>query len=394
MPTYVQLVHTGQRFLLACSYGYHRMLRGRRAKDISWVVGVDEIASMVHHIADAVPDSYAVSFRRNRYYEFPYDFCLNVRNERLFTVKRIILGPLLLGRLAASSAGFVYLGSSGFLIDGYDCRRFEFSFLTRRGKKIVCYFTGNDIRSPKLMLELEKATGVENLATHLAQVDPVFGTDEYDANKRSIAAVADEFASAIFNAAQDQLSYLTRKTEPFAYFYPDEQFLDSASKFENLGAPLIVHAPTSPKLKGTELVRQSIERLRAEGYDFIYRELIGVPNTTVLDELRRAQIVLNEFYAFVPGVFGVEAMASMCALLTSADERVERDLPAGSNSAWLVTRYDSIYQNLRGLLDHPESLLPLAERGHAWARQNASTSHSSRRIRQVLDAVLDGTYEK
>ena len=35
------------------------------------------------------------------------------------------------------------------------------------------------------------------------------------------------------------------------------------------------------------------------------------------------RIVLNGFYALMPGVFGIEAMANYCALMTAADETIE-----------------------------------------------------------------------
>ena len=108
-------------------------------------------------------------------------------------------------------------------------------------------------------------------------------------------------------------------------------------KFDEIVRPVLVHAPSSPIIKGTQLVRAAVALLREEGFDFEYVELTGVPHEEVASQLQRAHIVLNQFFAYVPGMFGIEAMAAGAVVLQSADESLESDLPAGSNAAWVVT---------------------------------------------------------
>jgi hypothetical protein len=376
-----------QKVLLHASFAATR-LTGRR-RPITWVVGPQEIASMAHRLAALIPGSHTAVIVDNPYFAFRYESRIPaIRSPLLRDLARGILGPIILGRLVARARGFLYLGELGFLPNARDSRAYEFEFLTRRGCVLVCYFVGSDIRSPARMRELEKATGLQNLGTHLGRVDPVFDTPEYDAERRRLAEVAETFAHAVFSATVDQASYLQRPTHPITYFFPDDEFLADRGKFTDLSRPVIVHAPTSPQIKGTEHVRSAIERLESEGYRFEYVELIGVPNTVVRSELRRAHIALNQFYAYIPGVFGIEALASLCAVLMSADETIEPDLPRGSNTAWLVTRYDNIYEQLKSLLDHPESIEPLAVRGQDWARKHVGFASAGPRLREILDSVL------
>lgn len=371
-----------QRMLVRLSRAWHA---GRTpARDVSWVVGPVEISSMVANFARAIPGSYSFVIAPHRFYDFPYDF--SVGSGRGDWLRSRFLVPWEFGRLVAIAHGFVYVGADGLLIGGDD-RAWEFGFLKKHGVQLACLFAGSDIRSPARMRALQQDTGIENIVTYLDQVSSVFGSTAYDDQRRRTANIADRFADVVFTAAVDQLSYLERPTEPFPYFYPDEELERDPTKHADPGPRIIVHAPSSPIIKGTQVVRAAIQRLRAEGFDFEYRELIDTPHPQVIAALREAHVVLNEFYAFVPGVFGVEAMANQCALLTSADERVETDLPSGSNSAWIVTPAADIYSNLRELLEHPDRIAGHAAAGLSWVEQHATVSASGARVRAVLDSI-------
>lgn len=358
-------------------------------RTVSWVVGPVEIASIVANLARAIPDSYSVIIAPHPFYDFRYDF--QIGSARGDWLRSRFVAPWVFGRLAATARGFIYVGADGMLVSGDDDRAWEFGFLKRHGVPIVCLFTGSDIRSPTLMRRFQQETGWENIVTYLDQVAPVFATAAYDDQRRRTAGIADRFADAVFTAAVDQLSYLEHPTEPFPYFYPDDELLLDTAKHAAPGPRIVVHAPSSPIIKGTQVVRAAVQRLHAEGFDFEYRELIGVPHTQVIAALREAHVVLNEFYAFVPGVFGVEAMANGCALLTRADQTIETDLPPGSNSAWVVTTTADIYTNLRELLQHPERIAPQAAAGLAWVQSNATVSASGARVRAVLDTIPSRT---
>jgi hypothetical protein len=306
-------------------------------------------------------------------------------------LRRAVGAPIMLARLAVRARGFVYVGPGGFLNSAVDERRSEFAFLAARGRRICCYWTGSDIRSIRLMHELEAETGRPNIGTVIGADNPVFESAEHDERVTRRAAVSDEFADIIFNVAVDQRSYLRRHTEPFQYFYPDDDFVARPPVAAGTRA-VVAHAPSSPVIKGTALVRDAVDRLQAEGYDFEYVELIGMPHESILSQLRRSDIVANQFYAFVPSVFGIEALASWTAVLMSADPTVEPDIAPGSDGAWLVTGPTEVYDNLKRLLDEPDTVRSLAARGYEWALATASASASGEVLQRLLSSVLDGDY--
>jgi len=387
MPAY-------QRTALVLSYHFYRLRRkNNKTKQISWVVGPDECASMVFQISTAVPDSYSVNFSEERMYGYRYDNRFRTGIDSRFRWwERKLAGPILLGRLMNQARGFIYVGSTGFLLTDTDSRNFEFAYLKKKGLPIVCWWCGSDIRSIKLMHEFERKTGVPNIATYMGERGAFYDSDEYDQQKRRIAEVSSRYATAMFSNAIDHLSYLTMGTEPFLFFLPDEP-LPRPEKFDDLSNIVIVHATTSPVIKGTQLVRAAITRLREEGYGFEYVELMGVPNTRVKEEVARAHITMNQFYGFSPTVFGVESLAAGCVVMTSSDEHLETDLPSGSNECWVVTKHHQVYQNLKQLLDHPETLAPIAAKGRAWAEKYAFRTSTAPVLAEKLDAVLAGNYQ-
>jgi len=387
------LVAAFQRAALVVSYHVYRTRRASlRRTPISWVVGPDECASMVLQIAAAIPGSYSVSFTEEVAYQAQYDHPLRTGSRSRFRLaERILTGPILLGRLMNHASGFIYVGSTGYLLADADHREFEFAFLAKKGVPIVCYWCGSDIRSTKRMHELEAATGLPNISTYIGERNALLESKEWDDLKRSIAEVSSRYASAMFSNTVDHLSYLTMGTEPFLYFLADEP-LTHPDKFSDLSTIRVVHATTAPVIKGTPLVRAAVAQLKDEGYEFEYRELIGVTNAEVKDALGRAHIALNQFYGFSPAVFGAEALAAGCAVMMSCDEHIETDLPEGSNEGWVVTKHHQVYSNLKRLLDDPTQLEAIAHKGRAWAEKYAMRAGAGAIMKSTLDAVLEGTY--
>ena len=146
----------------------------------------------------------------------------------------------------------------------------------------------------------------------------------------------------------------------------------------------ILHAPTNMMFKGTPLVRAAIKKLQMENYDFDYVELQNTKNKIVLEHLKTTDIVLNQFYSFIPAVFGIEAMASNCAVLMSADPNIDNVITENNKNAWLITRYWEIYDNLKYLLDNPDKIKFYADNGYECAKKY----HTSEAMGEYLNNIL------
>ena len=376
-----------QRLVLLLSYAVHRPWSRPPAR-LSWVVGVTEIAGMTERISRALPGSTLVLSTRHPYFSATADISPpSFRVRVLPMLVSILWGPWVLGRLARKHRGIVFVGASGFLSKRRDFREFEFGFLKKHDVRIVCIFTGNDIRSHELASQLAHRTGRPNQSAVSEMANPILVTLEHDRSRQKIAQTADAYADLIYNFEFDQISYLESQTKPFFYAYPDERLNYLPEKFDCDPPFVVVHAPSNPVIKGTAFVREAVERLSSQGYDFEYVELMNVSNDEVLAALKRAHIVLNQFWALAPGVVGIEAMANTCAMLCSADGEIETGLAAGANQAWLQTSTSEVYDNLKRLLDDRELAKTLAIRGFEWVKTTAVASLNSAAFVRDLDSL-------
>lgn len=356
-----------------------------QTREPRWVVGPDEIAGVVTAIANAIPNSYRVSYLDHPFYDLQYDY--NGPSGNWFG--RLRAEAKHFGTIAARSHGFIYVGPNGYLRSNYDARLWEFKFLRKRGLYVICYFTGTDIRSLKKMAELERQTGLPNVGTRVELSRPGLRDGPKEQVRKDLARSADDYAHIIFNAAKDQLSYLERPTEPFMYFFETDQILSHGKviqKHMRRERLRVFHAPSSPVIKGTELVRQAVNALREEGFEFDYIEVTNIPHKEVVEHLRNSDIVMNQFYAFMPGMFGIEAMAAGAVTLMSADPEIETDLAAGAAEAWVKTKHNEVKDKLRQvLLQSAEERCEQALRGRDWVEAHATKEINGPKIRKLLE---------
>jgi hypothetical protein len=366
----------------------HKLFKKPQNYQIRWVIGTQEVASMLGNIANHLQFSKSVNLHQNYFYPNNFDYvCPHPKNLILEKITRTFYGPIIFGKLSSSGDKFIYLGEKGFLIHSLDQRFFEFDFLKKRKKIIISILTGTDIRSPQKMRVQELKSGEENFGTyqfgHMSEEE----LNKLDNTQRERARVIDQFSDVIFQSEYDQASYITNPYDSNWFFLKPEIFQSDLSKFKDVENPIILHAPSNPYIKGTQIVRSAIRKLQLEGYNFRYVELINQSNNSVLKHLSEAHIVVNELYGFVPGYFAMEAMAKSCVVLTRADANFEKDLPPNSNEAWVVTPPYLVYDKLKELLENKSLWEIQASRGHEWARTYAYAPTSTQRLIGIVEKV-------
>jgi len=328
-----------------------------KIKKYIFVVGVDEIANCTFYFKKAFHnEAVSVNFTQNKFYQNnKYDYSLGIKNIYLRYLIKIFYGPYLLAKLANQSEVFVYFWSTGFCLE----RELDYKFLKYKNKKIVCIFVGDDVRSRKLTKEFFDEKEEDHFINYIIN-------SKNENSVKRVAYLAEKYSDIIFSPRKVQLSYLKESIDFFMYMVDDNIF-HKGSKLNLNDRIKVLHAPSNPTVKGTALVRAAVKKLKVEGYDFEYIELMNRPNSEVLANLESSHIVLNQFYAAMPGVFGIESMAKYNAVLMSPDYE---NLPDGSKNAWVRTKYWEIYDNLKYLLDNPSKIDEYAKNGYEFVKNN------------------------
>ena len=373
----IKIVIIIQNILLYLSFFFFKFQRCDKKKI---VIGVTEIANNIFSLGNVFKNNLTVNFVNHKFYKNnKYDYILNnkwIINKYL----KLLYGPILLGYLANKAGIFFYIWSDGFLLD----RKYDFKFLKSKKKKIICLFVGDDIRSLKLSNNYSKKNEIDISSTYrYKQMD--LNNGYHENKKKYIAYIADKYADLIFNNSKDQITYLKSKQHEWIYIYDKKKFFKNDQKFKKIKKINIFHAKSNPLNKGTPLVRAAIKKLQLEGYKFCYIEPDSVSNKTVLKYLRNSHIVLNQFYAFSPGLFGVEAMANHCAVMMSAEPKDLFSKTDNKDELWMVTKYWQIYDNLKYLLENPKKIKYYADRSFDFASKNFTYETSREYLYKVFE---------
>jgi len=247
---------------------------------------------------------------------------------------------------------FIFISSNTLLQDNMDL-----PLLKLFGKKTIVWFMGSDIKHWESLEAAAKKAGLKYYASKVQGAGP----EAFKQKLRRIRRL-EKYVDYILTAPSDS-QLITR--EYIRFCIP----LDINNiRYNNTPnrIPIVVHAPTDDKVKGTPYVLEAVEQLKKEGYDFEFYLFRETSNTEVRETLTKADIAVDQLFGHSAGMFAVESMAAGCAVLGGnfpefAD--VPRELPV------IHTNPDNIYQNLKMLLENPQLRRELGEKGRKYVEK-------------------------
>jgi len=235
----------------------------------------------------------------------------------------------------------------------------DLAILKLLGKKIIVFAVGSDLRSPRLLIEEMKQAGLNQHAKYAA-IELDMGTPGSEEIRNGKAKQIERYADYIFTRS-DCAQFLKRDYYPL--WLPVDLETLKFSEEKNLGPLAVVHAPSEPRVKGTKYVIEAVEKLKREGHPFQFHLCSGMKNSEIREKLASAQIAIDQLILPGYGLFAIEAMGSGCAVLGSAVAGYNgfpMELPI------LTTTPDTIYKNLRLLLEERELRTQIAQEGRAY----------------------------
>ncbi len=321
-------------------------------------------------------DCYSINTEKsNAAYSVNYSLDLSSYPKVVKYIFLPILFPLILKRFS----GIWFFSSASFFLSN-DGREWEFKQAKLNHIQIVCFFVGSDIRSLKLTKQLSLDLNLDHWSYYFEDTAVI---NNSDVRSKLFSNASNLYADYIFSCQKDQASYINRSFLPPMPVSKNNYYLDH-KKWNDLSTIRILHSPSWLLYKGTTHVMAAIKKLELENYKFEFKLLTGVDNNEIQEELDRTHIALNEFYTYVPGIFGIEAMEANCLLLTSASKKLEPTLFDGCDEAWVPTMYYEIYENLKFYLDNIEEAKNRANSGTLWAKRFCSHEAS----KDYIDAII------
>ncbi|RZT58059.1 hypothetical protein EV140_2296 [Microcella alkaliphila] len=236
----------------------------------------------------------------------------------------------------------------------------EIAALRERGVRVAHLAHGSDLRSPRIHREYSRFSP--------------FHDDDWDA-RDALQEGADRYARLI--AATGGPVFVT--TPDLLRDHADAQWMPVMVDPARWAAtepplerprPVVLHAPTSPRIKGTPLIEPTLERMHAAGL-IDYRPVSGVPASDMPALVRSADIVIDQVRLGIYSVAAVEAMAAGRVVIARLDDDVVSrvEMLAGERPPLLSIEPDDLEARLSSLVSDRDDARELAAAGPAFARR-------------------------
>jgi glycosyltransferase involved in cell wall biosynthesis len=250
----------------------------------------------------------------------------------------------------------------------------DLMLLHRLGTRIVVTFQGDDARQATVGGPLIRAV-------------PERYTPDRDAARQRTIAAFDRYADAIFFLNPDLADVLPERARflPYASVDPDEWALRPGDTA--LDPPVVVHAPSDSRVKGTDRIVEAVSQLEAEGVALRFELLQGASREAVRSALEKSTLVVDQLNAGWYGGFAVEAMALGKPVVAAMDLLGHPCLPPEFCREVPVVHAsgETLADRLRSLLASREECERLGRAGRAFVER----WHDPRKVARV---VVDAYY--
>lgn len=247
-----------------------------------------------------------------------------------------------------------------------DCS--DLKFAKKYNKKIISIFVGSDVR---YFQAFKQEFNVINwkFPDNLDHTNPNYhlkiirNSEKYS---DLIYSVPDQAGLQLRPYSHSQVPI---EVEHIQFNYPDNQI------------PKVIHAPSEPFKKGTDIIDSTLRKLKLEGLKFEYISVRNLKNREILKLLKEADILVDEIVFNGPGVLSFEAMASGCAVAT---KYIESSPNSFQPPIWNIDA-SNIYEKLKKLLTDFELRKKLAFSGREYVENNNSAKIITKKIIEDLD---------
>lgn len=314
-------------------------------------LGVDSYTAILESYNITASDVDKVIGRNNFLTKLP------LRPYRLYSLARYgFRRQKLLREMAKECDVFIFIWQSF-----YDDVR-DLEYLKRLGKKIVVFFMGSEQRWSNAFGQELNMFGIPNPYLRLSTEEFLFKIKALKSTLRYVRNV-EKYADVIYSLPnQSQLSL-----RPYSHFYIP---VDTGSIFEKpqqRKIPVIAHAPSNRALKGTDIVLNTLEKLKSEGVKFETCLIEKVAHSEAIKMYTESDIVIDQLFTPSGGKLAREGLAAGKVVLSSLRRDYIDKIPA--DCPIIDVNPETLYDELKKIiLDYPRRV-ELAKKGRSFVEK-------------------------
>jgi hypothetical protein len=184
----------------------------------------------------------------------------------------------------------------------------DFSELKRKGKKIVTFCVGDDIRWGNAVNQRNDMLGLQPMNNY----HDIRLTSK-DLKKRMLyLRIVEKYSDIILSTPLNEglalrpYNYFKLMTDPSAYPYNDSQ----------RKVPKVIHAASDRNFKGTKYILEAVEKLKRKGVEFEFIFLENIQHKEILKSYADADIVIGQLYGQGLAKQGIEVLSCGTVFLT------------------------------------------------------------------------------
>jgi glycosyltransferase involved in cell wall biosynthesis len=248
------------------------------------------------------------------------------------------------------------------------------------GKKMIMHHRGNDVRARSWALQGEDYTNPYVDADESFPDDLIEKNLNYFSDRMACAIVQDyelyKYVYRFYNKKGKKVHVLPRLIDT-SWFFPSLEVKNQR--------PLIVHAPTNRKFKGTDSIESVIETLQKE-IPFDYKRVEQLSHQQALELYKQADLVIDQILCGAYGNLSVEAMALgkpvICYIRPDLMDLYPKNLPIVSANP------DTLYDVLKNILRDREQRIHLGRMGRIYVEEYHEASKVVHQLIQIYEEVL------
>ena len=246
--------------------------------------------------------------------------------------------------------------------------------LKRKGKKIISVFVGSDVRWYHAM----KQDFTEHKLP-LIEYDEINTSPEELKNTLSRLRIAEKYSDIII-CLPCAMQLALKPYMKYMILVNCREIVENTKQREI--NPIVIHAPTHQKGKGTQYVLEVFDRLKKEGIVFEVRLIENMANEQALKEYSNADILVGQLLTPGGGKQDREAMAAGTIVLSSFAKDYPQLLP---ECPIIDVTPATLYRELKSIiLDYPRRV-ELAKKGRPYVEKYHSPAERCKVLLDLLE---------